>query len=404
MSNEKRKYVGARYVPLFSDPLVWSNTREYEPLTIVLNEGNSYTSRQFVPLGIDISNESYWALTGNYDAQVEQYRQEVQAFDGRITSNANAISALTSKGSVMIAIGDSFGNEAGEWADLVSKSLGKTLFNGCIGGASWPFADGLQMAVSAYNTPEKKKEISLIVAYGGINAITGANPMTDATAIKNFITACNTAFPGVPLFIAPMNSCSPYNTNFPNIYRNAMLSVPVLYHQLRNFAGNFILLEGSHLFNTGNNALWQADLLHPNALGSATIANNIISSMFGNNSIYQEMQQFGDLGTKIIEMPGFFTDKGVVTPRIVCDTLSPKAVYFYANGFYLAKPTLLEYDIESADGTFVHHYPTTEKDPVIMSDPNNPQMSIKINGVTWPEGGKLVIPSQFIPYTVKDRV
>lgn len=34
MSNEKRKYVGARYVPLFSDPLEWSNTRTYEPLTI----------------------------------------------------------------------------------------------------------------------------------------------------------------------------------------------------------------------------------------------------------------------------------------------------------------------------------------------------------------------------------
>lgn len=91
MSNEKRKYVGARYVPLFSEPLEWSNTRTYEPLTIVLNEGNSYTSRQFVPTGIDISNESYWALTGNYNAQVEQYRQEVQALDGRITQNATDI-------------------------------------------------------------------------------------------------------------------------------------------------------------------------------------------------------------------------------------------------------------------------------------------------------------------------
>ena len=73
-----REYVGARYVPLFSDPLQWSNTQTYEPLTIVLNQGNSYTSRQFVPTGIDISNEDYWALTGNYNAQIEQYRQEVK--------------------------------------------------------------------------------------------------------------------------------------------------------------------------------------------------------------------------------------------------------------------------------------------------------------------------------------
>ena len=84
------QYVGARYVPLFADPLEWSNTNTYEPLTIVQHEGNSYTSRQYVPAGIDISNEDYWALTGNYNAQIEQYRQEVQAFDQRITAAQNA--------------------------------------------------------------------------------------------------------------------------------------------------------------------------------------------------------------------------------------------------------------------------------------------------------------------------
>lgn len=73
-----REYVGARYVPLFADPLQWDNTQTYEPLTIVLNQGNSYTSRQFVPTGTDISNEDYWAMTGNYNSQVEQYRQEVE--------------------------------------------------------------------------------------------------------------------------------------------------------------------------------------------------------------------------------------------------------------------------------------------------------------------------------------
>lgn len=65
-----REYVGARYVPLFADPIEWNDKRTYEPLTIVEHEGNSYTSRQFVPLGIAISNEDFWALTGNYNAQV----------------------------------------------------------------------------------------------------------------------------------------------------------------------------------------------------------------------------------------------------------------------------------------------------------------------------------------------
>lgn len=87
------QYVGARYVPLFAEPLEWDSSKTYEPLTIVYSKGNSYTSRQYVPTGIDINNESYWALTGNYNAQIEQYREEVKQYDARITANDTAIKA-----------------------------------------------------------------------------------------------------------------------------------------------------------------------------------------------------------------------------------------------------------------------------------------------------------------------
>lgn len=80
------QYIGARYVPLFAEPAQWDKTKQYEPLTIVMHEGNSYTSRQFVPAGIELANDAFWALTGNYNAQVEQYRQEVVAYDQRITT------------------------------------------------------------------------------------------------------------------------------------------------------------------------------------------------------------------------------------------------------------------------------------------------------------------------------
>ena len=86
------QYIGARYVPLFADPAEWTSTREYEPLTVVLYQGASYTSRQAVPIGIDISNDDFWVRTADYNAQVNQYRQEVQTFDARITANATAIS------------------------------------------------------------------------------------------------------------------------------------------------------------------------------------------------------------------------------------------------------------------------------------------------------------------------
>ncbi len=77
------QYIGARYVPKFADPYDWDDTREYEPLTVVYSNGNSYTSKQYVPKGIPLTDESYWALTGNYNAQVEQYRKETQAVSAK---------------------------------------------------------------------------------------------------------------------------------------------------------------------------------------------------------------------------------------------------------------------------------------------------------------------------------
>lgn len=90
-----REYIGARYVPKFYDDgqggAEWTNTVEYEPLTIVQYQGNSYTSRQYVPVGIAITDTRYWLLTGNWQSQIEQYRQEVYTFDGRITQNTEDI-------------------------------------------------------------------------------------------------------------------------------------------------------------------------------------------------------------------------------------------------------------------------------------------------------------------------
>ena len=90
------QYIGARYVPLFASPIDWDSTQAYDALTIVYYAGNSYTSRQAVPAGIQITNEDYWALTGNYNAQIEQYRSEVKTYDSRITTaDAAANDALS---------------------------------------------------------------------------------------------------------------------------------------------------------------------------------------------------------------------------------------------------------------------------------------------------------------------
>ena len=71
----KNVYVGNRYVPKIMGE--WNKNKLYEPLSIVQYQGNSFTSRQYVPVGVEITNEEFWASTGNYNAQVEHYRQNV---------------------------------------------------------------------------------------------------------------------------------------------------------------------------------------------------------------------------------------------------------------------------------------------------------------------------------------
>lgn len=83
------QYVGSRYVPIFADPIEWDNHRSYESLTIVTHDGESYTSKCNVGPGIDIANTRYWAKTGAYNAQVEQYKAEVKDLSSQVTGFAS---------------------------------------------------------------------------------------------------------------------------------------------------------------------------------------------------------------------------------------------------------------------------------------------------------------------------
>lgn len=83
-----RQYIGARYVPIFGrageDTVEWDNYSPYESLSVVMHNGISYVSRRYVPAGIDILDTDYWVETYRFNAQVEQYRQEVLSFQSQI--------------------------------------------------------------------------------------------------------------------------------------------------------------------------------------------------------------------------------------------------------------------------------------------------------------------------------
>lgn len=78
------QYIGARYVPIFftnpdDNSNTWKSGIAYDPLTVVTDLNQSYTSKIPVPasVGRPSENPTYWIATGSYNAQVEQYRQEV---------------------------------------------------------------------------------------------------------------------------------------------------------------------------------------------------------------------------------------------------------------------------------------------------------------------------------------
>ena len=120
-----REYIGARYVPLFMG--AWDAATDYEPLCIVTDAGCSYTSMQAVPAGTPVSNTSYWALSGNYNAQIEQYRSEVRTYADDIQRNADDIAALQT------TIGDS---SAGLVKDVADNSNDIAALQATVGDSS----------------------------------------------------------------------------------------------------------------------------------------------------------------------------------------------------------------------------------------------------------------------------
>ena len=106
----EKQYIGARYVPIIDGE--WSANKKYDALTIVTYFNNSYTSKKPVPIGVLPTDENYWALTGNYNAQVEQYRQEVVEHERKIDAIEKELTYINDK--KIIVIGDSYGTTMGD--------------------------------------------------------------------------------------------------------------------------------------------------------------------------------------------------------------------------------------------------------------------------------------------------
>lgn len=355
-----RQYVGARYVPLFADPLEWSDTIGYEPLTVVLHEGNSYTSRQSVPVGIDIGNTAYWAETGNYNAQVEAYRREVLAFDGRITANANAIAAETQaresevagamadiaaeaqarvsgdnalalrmdnfekqtpmqaeSGRNAVFIGDSYMAPTTSYpqklAYFTSRLMGWTMYNYAYGGSGWVDEAGAamnfyhQILKAAQQIAIPANSVDYVVIGGGFNDWNDPTPLTYNqlySAAVQTIKEARAQFPNAQIIAIPM------------MFRN--YGVDVHMHDLYSAIVAGIAASGVAVKVIKDAYMWQlgfknVDGVHPTVELYEIMAQYVASEVMGGDvktsRMYSQTLSGGGISTTL----NFIIDGGMVT-------------------------------------------------------------------------------------------
>lgn len=168
-----RQYVGARYVPKVMGE--WNKALQYEPLSIVSYLGNSFTSKVPVPPNIDISNKTYWVNTGNYNAQVEAYRQETAQLENHL--NNEIINRKNDTKDNILWIGDSYSTNynhklpngvrdmlnAKNWYEYSKGGAG---FAGAWSGAS--FNDLIEQAKTELSDTQKEM-IKYVYIVGGAN-------------------------------------------------------------------------------------------------------------------------------------------------------------------------------------------------------------------------------------------
>lgn len=337
-----RQYVGARYVPVFADPLEWSDTIGYEPLTVVLHEGNSYTSRQSVPVGIDIGNTTYWAETGNYNAQIEAYRQEVLAYDGRITANANAIAAETKariagdnelalridslskqtpvqdeNGRNAVFIGDSFMAPTASYpqklAYFTAQLMGWTMYNYAYGGSGW--VDEADASMNFYHQIQKAAQqisipvadVDYIVIGGGFNDWNDPTPLTYKqlySAAVQTIKEARAQFPNAQIIAIPM------------MFRN--YGVDTHMHDLYSAIVAGIAASGVAVKVIKDAYMWQlgfenVDGVHPTVELYEIMAQYVASKVMGGDvktsRLYSQTLSGGGISTTL----NFIIDDGMVT-------------------------------------------------------------------------------------------
>lgn len=194
-------YIGARYVPIFADPVEWDDEREYEPLTIVIHNGDCYTSKCYVPKGAQLppypeGQTKYWVKTSDYNYQfadlkktvtdlsrlVEQFQKDNEHFTELITGWNEKVQQWETE---MTAWGERLDTVESHVTDLTAS------LNAEIDRAK--AAEQANAAAIAKETADRKQAISALdAAYKAADAAEAQARADADTALSNRITTNKT--------------------------------------------------------------------------------------------------------------------------------------------------------------------------------------------------------------------
>ena len=371
-NNEKyNTYIGMRYVPLIYGE--WNNTKAYEPLTIVTYQGNSYTSKTYVPIGANIKDTTYWVVTGNYNAQVEAYRQEViqykaevdnvlttvnehstqitnlqtdlTATTARVTTNEGNIATNTSniatnttnitntntqinnrrvpviKGANLVFIGDSWTVGSGaspstnRFSTLLAGQFKMVEKNFGVGASGFTITNNLFSTqldtANAQMTTEEKNNTPLVLITGGVNDLRHmpSSAADFAQAVEDCARKAYSIFPNATIAMAVSNTTMNGYTETMQNYVAQAINRLYLIHTVP-----LIIIKNVGASINGRPSMYQSDNLHPTNVGHSVFAGFLANAIMGGGSdvyYYHSMPEFST-GITADVPPHVFRDNNMV--------------------------------------------------------------------------------------------
>lgn len=309
-----RQYIGARYAPKFSDVNsgVWSNVYSYEPLTIVKNGNDYYTSKKSVPVGVAITDTEYWIKTGDYNGAIASLDTRLDTVESEIRGG------FTNR--KFLLHGDSYLMQSPSWGNYVAQSLGLSsdqYVTLTAPGSGFVNAGSLGVnfieQLEAYPTINGLTDI---VVVGGANDRNTAASSTIKHAVIDYIERAQLIYGNVKIWVA-MPANSPDYTESINITRRVYQGVM----QGAIAGGATFINDASFTLNLKSDFL---DDIHPTAQGSERLGYAISNGIRGQG--YVDEVSLSSTVTCLLDNTQTFTLRAQILGTSVMYQITPAAL------------------------------------------------------------------------------